>query len=201
MVYPLLTFVGKRLVNSGILVLSTALGLLITVTLITAIPLYSEGVSETLLKRELAKPDLKRIQARSSVLLRHFDRNAAGELPTSRAQYEEADKFYGHYLPELITLPELQQVSYLQTDVLPLLSFEQETRRGLLRRDLSYGTFFHMTGMLDNIDVGIHPIRISLQAIMTGLVLMGIGDQQIIERWVTFDAVSRGGYNLCLKSR
>ena len=153
MVYPLLTFVGKRLVNSGILVLSTALGLLITVTLITAIPLYSEGVSETLLKRELAKPDLKRIQARSSVLLRHFDRNAAGELPTSRAQYEEADKFYGHYLPELITLPELQQVSYLQTDVLPLLSFEQETRRGLLRRDLSYGTFFHMTGMMDNIDI------------------------------------------------
>ena len=69
MVYPLLTFVGKRLVNSGILVLSTALGLLITVTLITAIPLYSEGVSETLLKRELAKPDLKRIQARSSVCL------------------------------------------------------------------------------------------------------------------------------------
>ena len=153
MIYAILGFVAKRLVNNGVLVLSTAFGLLVTVTLVTAIPLYSEGVSTFLLKLELAKPDPKRIQSRSSVLLRHFDRDAAGELPTSSAVYEDADEFFGYYLPELVGLPELEQVSYLQTDVMPLLAFGQETRTALRRRDLSYGIFFNMTGIMDNIEI------------------------------------------------
>ena len=133
MIYSILAFVAKRLVNNGLLVLSTAFGLLVTVTLVTAIPLYSEGISEFLLKLELTKPDVKRIQPRTSVLLRHFDRGAAGELPTSRELYEEADNFFGSYLDQLIGLPELQQVSYLQTDVMPLLAYGVETRTGLRR--------------------------------------------------------------------
>ena len=153
MIYALLSFVGKRLVNNGVLVLSTALGLLITVTLVTAIPLYSEGISEFLLKLELAKPDPKRLQPRSSVLLRHFDRRAPGEIPTTRQAYEEADSFFGYYLPNLVGLPELEQVTYLQTDVMPLLAYGQERRTGLRRRDLSYGIFFNMTGMNDNIKI------------------------------------------------
>jgi putative ABC transport system permease protein len=153
MIYSILAFVAKRLVNNGLLVLSTAFGLLVTVTLVTAIPLYSEGISEFLLKVELAKPDPRRIQPRSSVLLRHFDRSTAGELPTSRQLYEEADAFFGSYLDDLIGLPELQQVSYLQTDVMPLLAYGDSTHTSLRRRDLSYGFFFNMTGIMDNIEI------------------------------------------------
>ena len=44
----ILTFVIERLLNNGVLVLSTAFGLLVTVTLVTAVPLYSEGLSAVL---------------------------------------------------------------------------------------------------------------------------------------------------------
>ncbi len=109
-----LAFVVKRLLNNGVLVLSTAFGLLVTVTLVTAIPLYSEGMSAHLLKLELARPDAKRTQPRGSVLLRHIDDD--GDLATSRTLYERADNFFGRSLPTLVGLPETHQVSYLRTE-------------------------------------------------------------------------------------
>ena len=87
MIYPLLSFVGKRLVNSGVLVLSTALGLLITVTFVTAIPLYSEGLSAFLLKLELGKPDSQRTQPRGSVLLHNINIKILTEIPLRRLNF------------------------------------------------------------------------------------------------------------------
>ena len=153
MIYALLSFVGKRLVNNGVLVLSTALGLLVTVTLITSIPMYSEGISEFLLKLELAKPDPKRLQPRSSVLLRHFDRGASGEVATTRQKYEEADAFFGHYLPYLVGLPELDQVTYLQTDMMPVLEYDAAATTGRRRGELAYGMFFNMSDLYDHIEI------------------------------------------------
>ena len=49
-------FVGKRLFNNRALLASTAIGLLVTVTLVTSVPLYAEGISGLLLQRELRKP-------------------------------------------------------------------------------------------------------------------------------------------------
>ncbi len=66
--FSVLAFVVKRLLNNGVLVLSTAFGLLVTVTLVTAVPLYSEGLSAHLLKLELARPDTKITPQRASVL-------------------------------------------------------------------------------------------------------------------------------------
>src|SRR3990172_152509 len=92
MMFAVVAFVLKRLLNNGALVFSTAIGLIITVTLVTSVPLYSEGISEFLLKRELRKPS-DRIQPTSSILLRHFDRRADGEKYTVVKDYLEADNF------------------------------------------------------------------------------------------------------------
>jgi len=80
-IYPLLAFACRRLLNNGLLVITTALGLLMTVTLVTAIPLYSEGISEFLLKLDLAIPNANRLQPRSSVLLSHFRYYRGGVPP------------------------------------------------------------------------------------------------------------------------
>ena len=52
--------------------------------------------------------------------------------------------------------------------------------------------------MLDNINVGIHTVRITLQTVVTGLVLMRIGNEQIIQRRIAFDSGSRSGHNFSL---
>ncbi len=152
MIYPLLAFACRRLLNNGLLGLSTALGLLITVTFVTAIPLYSDGISEFLLKIDLARPNVNRIQSRSSVLLQHFDRPNRGVPPTSLAQYEEADVFFSQYLPTLLELPELRQISFLQTAVMPLFPIGEDTTSGL-RRSLGYGVFFTSPGIQDNVQI------------------------------------------------
>ena len=151
MIYPLLAFACRRLLNNGLLSLSTALGLLITVTFVTAIPLYSEGISEFLLKIDLAKPNDNRIQSRSSVLLSHFRYYRGGvPPPTSIAQYEEADVVFSQYLPTWIGLPELRQVSFLQTARMPLLPVGEDTTSGL-RQLLGYGFFFTAPDIQDNV--------------------------------------------------
>ena len=150
MAFAILAFVVKRLLNNGVLMLSTTLGLVITVTLVTSIPLYSEGISEFLLKRELTKPTT-RIQPASSVLLRHFDRFADREDATTVEAYVEADNFFSNYLEFLIGLPELDQVTYLQTDVAPLLAFTQTTDATSRRRDVSYGFIATMSNLEDNV--------------------------------------------------
>ena len=189
MIYPLLAFVAKRLLNNGVLVLSTALGLLITVTLVTAIPLYSEGVSGFLLKLELARPDAKRTQPRGSVLLRHVD-GGAGEPPTSRQLYEEADYYYSRVLPVMVGLPELEQVSYLRTENLALLMAEDAQVTFSRRRSLSFGMFFTMTGLLDNVEI-IEGRAPSAEVVM---VPDGSGGQvELIETMLINDGLTRSG--------
>ena len=105
-------FVGKRLFNNRALLASTAIGLLVTVTLVTAVPLYSEGISGLLLQRELRKP-IPQAQPASSVFVRHIERDA--EVPTNTADYLAYDRFFRELIPEAVGLPTTQLVSYLAT--------------------------------------------------------------------------------------
>ncbi len=189
MIYALLAFAGRRLWNNGLLGLSTALGLLITVTLVTAIPLYSEGISEFLLKIDLAKPNANRIQSRSSVLLQHFDRPNRDAPPTTLAQYAEADIFFSQYLPTLIELPELRQVSFLQTAIMSLFPLDEDTTSGLRRR-IGYGVFVTSPGIQDNVELleGRGPVSEVVQ------VSDGSGGQMMmIEVMMTDDAIDELG--------
>ena len=68
----------KRIVNNLNLMLAAVAGLVITVTLVASIPLYSEGMSEALLHRQLTATT-DQVQPKSSILLRHFEDQAAAQ--------------------------------------------------------------------------------------------------------------------------
>src|SRR4051794_1353538 len=68
----ILLMVIKRIINNINLMLAAVAGLVITVTLVASIPLYSEGMSEALLHRQLTATT-DQVQPKSSILLRHFE--------------------------------------------------------------------------------------------------------------------------------
>jgi len=71
-ILSILIMVVKRIVNNLNLMLAAVAGLIITVTLVASIPLYSDGMSEALLHRQLSAPS-DQVQPKSSILLRHFE--------------------------------------------------------------------------------------------------------------------------------
>ncbi|HXI16378.1 MAG TPA: hypothetical protein VNM48_08395, partial [Chloroflexota bacterium] len=74
----------KRIANNFTLILASVIGLVITVTLVSSIPLYSEGMSEALLRRQLTI-STDQVQPKSSILLRHFEDASAAKGGTSLA--------------------------------------------------------------------------------------------------------------------
>ncbi len=74
----ILLMVLKRIINNINLILASVVGLVITVTLVSAIPLYSEGMSEALLRRQLTATT-DQVQPKSSILLRHFEDATAAQ--------------------------------------------------------------------------------------------------------------------------
>ncbi|HEX2515029.1 MAG TPA: hypothetical protein VH257_10020, partial [Chloroflexota bacterium] len=77
-VVSILLMVIKRIVNNINLMLAAVAGLVITVTLVSSIPLYSEGMSEALLHRQLTETT-DQVQPKSSILLRHFEEASAAQ--------------------------------------------------------------------------------------------------------------------------
>ena len=69
--YSTLWMILKRILNNLNLMLAIIAGQVITVTLITSIPLYAEGMSAALLHRQLEEPE-ERAQPKSSIMLRWF---------------------------------------------------------------------------------------------------------------------------------
>ncbi len=74
----ILLMVLKRIINNLNLILASVVGLVITVTLVASIPLYSEGMSEALLRRQLTATT-DQVQPKSSILLRHFEDPSAAQ--------------------------------------------------------------------------------------------------------------------------
>jgi putative ABC transport system permease protein len=68
----------KRIINNLNLMLAAVIGLVITVTLVSSIPLYSEGMSEALLRRQLTST-VDQVQPKSSILLRYFNDQSAAQ--------------------------------------------------------------------------------------------------------------------------
>src|SRR5687768_11766995 len=75
----------KRIINNLNLIMASVVGLVITVTLVASIPLYSEGMSEALLRRQLTATT-DQVQPKSSILLRHFEDATAAQAPSLSAQ-------------------------------------------------------------------------------------------------------------------
>lgn len=138
----------KRIINNISLMLAAVIGLVITVTLVASIPLYSEGMSEQLLYRQLSA-SAEQVQPKSAILLRHFEEapantpapaaNAAGTLantgkgpvvtasgtaykPVTLDQYAKANAYLSDQGEATIGIPRTLYVTYGQSDSLPLLA-------------------------------------------------------------------------------
>ncbi len=83
-VVAIITMVLKRIVNNLSLMLSAIIGLAITVTLVSSIPLYSEGMSEQMLHRQLTA-STDQVQPKSAILIRHFEEAAVGAPSSGQA--------------------------------------------------------------------------------------------------------------------
>ncbi|MGI8422509.1 MAG: ABC transporter permease [Chloroflexota bacterium] len=75
----------KRIINNINLIMASVVGLVITVTLVASIPLYSEGMSEALLRRQLTATT-DQVQPKSSILMRHFEDASAAQGTSLAAQ-------------------------------------------------------------------------------------------------------------------
>ena len=147
MVMALAAFMLRRLLGNGVLTFSIALGFVLTVTLVTAIPLYSEGISEFVLRQDLRSTGSR---LASGVVVRHADVRTAGQPPTSREEYLEADAFFAR-LGDFVGLPERNRVHYLQSNRVALLDLAQPTDQPVRDADVVYGFLAAMTGIEANV--------------------------------------------------
>ena len=81
------TLVVKRALSNPALVLFTLVGLVVSVSLVSAVPLYSDGVVEKLLRGELAKSSG---QPPLAVRIRHQEDS---QRPTTPSQYRRLDAY------------------------------------------------------------------------------------------------------------
>ncbi len=186
----MVVFAAKRLLHKSQLMVATVLGLIITVTLVTAVPAFSDGMSEFLLQRELSEQNTDRRQPSSSVLLRHFSRPEVNEPPTSVEQYLSADAFFANRMGQLTRMEETAQVSYLQTDVYPVLPVGTALASGRRERSLEYAWFATAS------DIGDHIRYIEGRAHTSEIGSLAIDDHQalLIEVSASNDLLDDLGY-------
>ena len=146
----IIRFVAKRLFSNRALISSTAIGLLVTVTLATSVPLYAEGISGLLLQRELRKP-IPQAQPSSSIFIRHKETDATS--PTSAGDYLAYDQFFRSLIPEAVGLPTTQLISYLSTGRRPMLDLSPPEDGDLSAPPRRFGFAFMYTinGLFDNV--------------------------------------------------
>ena len=139
----------KRIINNLSLMLAAVVGLVITVTLVASIPLYSEGMSEQLLYRQLTA-SAEQVQPKSAILMRHFEEASVGNTSSTAApapgavaqtgngpvvtasgnaykpvtldEYNKANAYLADQAVSTVGIPRTLHVTYGQSDSLPLLS-------------------------------------------------------------------------------
>ena len=143
-------FALRRLYGNRVLTLSTVLGVLVAVVLVTAVPLYAEGISAVLLRDSLIAPGG---DGGAGILVRHSDHRAAGEAPTDAADLVAAERAFARDIGDTVGLPVLDQVAYLQSDRMPLLFFDMPSPRPTERMTAAQGFLASMTGLGENVQI------------------------------------------------
>lgn len=146
-VAPVLAIVGKRFASNRFLVLAGTVGVLVAVTLVTAIPLYANALATRALRQELASLDGEVARPRSSIMFTYAVGRASS--PAARGQFSEVDSFLRDGVSTLPALSPRFSMKYIQTDPFPLVG---ENRQGV--RETRGDVFFaSLEGILDHADV------------------------------------------------
>ncbi len=138
----------RRLYRSGPAMLIVAVGMWVSVALVTAVPLFAEGFSDSLLRHEIEQ---SRIPLASSVVVRHTE-GQSQPVSIGRDGYEHASEVLGTQLADQVGLPERQRVSYLQSDRMPVEAIAS-TGEPLRPSSFIFGFLATMTGMADNVEL------------------------------------------------
>ncbi len=137
--FAILQMVYRRARANARLLAATTLGLVITVTLVCAVPLYSDGVSEKLLHQQLLT-QTEKAQPPASLLF-HWTYNpgpgAASTSGTTDAtavnpvlsipQYDRVNNYLVNNASGVTSLPTQEMVRYGATDKLPVYSLGDKT--------------------------------------------------------------------------
>ncbi|MCY3912152.1 MAG: FtsX-like permease family protein [Chloroflexi bacterium] len=138
----------RRLRSSGPAMLIVAVGMWVSVALVTAVPLFAAGFSDALLRREI---EHARLPLASSVIVRHTE-GRTRQPAMGREGYQRASAVFGTQLADRVGLPERQQVSYLESDRMPVEAFAS-TGEPLRPSSFIFGYLATMTGMADNVEL------------------------------------------------
>ena len=141
-------FVLRRLRSSGPAMLTVALGMVSSVALVTAVPLYAEGFSDFLLRREI---EHSRFPLASSVVIHHTE-GWSQQPSISGEEYQRATDVFSTRVAGLVGLPARQQVGYLESDRMPVEGLES-TGEPLQLSSLVFGYLAAMTGMADHVEL------------------------------------------------
>jgi putative ABC transport system permease protein len=141
---PIFWMVVQRIRNNLRLLVSTILGLIIAVGIVSAIPLYSDAALQRLLVREL---DQSRARPAGAVFVRHIENFARR---STFEQYQELSRFMEVQVPRLVRLPFTQFVRYGALEVLPI---EPQDRARVNPNLPRYASIEYQTELFDHIEI------------------------------------------------
>lgn len=139
--FAILQMVYRRARANARLLAATTLGLVITVTLVCAVPLYSDGVSEKLLHQQLLTQTEKAQPPASLLFHWTYDAGPAAQQAATTGtsdptavnplltvpQYSRVNNYLVNNASDATSLPAQQTVRYGATDKLPVYSLGDKT--------------------------------------------------------------------------
>ena len=148
-VLALVGFAARRLRSNPIHALTTLLGLSLTVGVITAVPLYAEGMSTRLLREHLrASPGPLDL----GVVIEHGEAQLPDDSTTSLAAYRRADRILGETVATHLGVPPEAVVRLVRSDNRHLL-FTSDDPDAPLREGTPWGGLAAISGLDDNIEL------------------------------------------------
>ena len=146
-VLALVGFAARRLRSNPIHALTTLLGLSLTVGVITAVPLYAEGMSTRLLREHLRdSPGPLDV----GVVIEHGETQLPDDPPTSPAAYRRADRFLGEAVATHLGVPAEAIVRLVRSDNRHLL-FTSDDPDAPLREGTPWGGLAAISGLDANV--------------------------------------------------
>ena len=148
-VLALVGFAARRLRSNPIHALTTLLGLSLTVGVITAVPLYAEGMSTRLLREHLrASPGPLDL----GVVIGHGEAQLPDDSTTTLVAYRRADRILGETVATHLGVPPEAVVRLVRSDSRHLL-FTSDDPDAPLREGVPWGGLAAITGLADNIEM------------------------------------------------
>lgn len=145
--FSLIRLVVKRTLNNLNLVVFTIIGLVVAVSLVASVPLYSDAIIEKLLRIRLDQPTQSN-RPPGAVRVRHLEEKAT---PSRVDQFQALDEYIKGNAAWVMALPLKSLVRYQATDTHLLQGYGQEVKVNPLASEAKYAYVAAMQGIEQHI--------------------------------------------------